>query len=112
MSTRNDEAQLIQLHKLIAGRSASFKEAGDVLTVAVLELARSALTRVVEERDDWRAAAIQAKDDLRGIEQEFAEGRPPIGPGHVFAEWTSPANTMRWIERMEARAAPETAGER
>lgn len=65
----------------------------------------------------WRAAAIQAKDDLRAIEAAFREAtpvgeddpNPPIGPGHVFAQWTSPANTMRWIEEMERQEGDDEA---
>lgn len=60
----------------------------------------------------WRAAAIQAKNDLRAIEEAFRiatpigeDGpNPPLGPGCVFADWTSPANTMRWVEEMETMA--------
>ena len=66
---------------------------------------------------EWRDAAIQAKNDLRAIEAAFRDAKSyeemPIGPGTVFANWTSPANTMRWIEKMEAdeAAAPVTEGE-
>lgn len=67
--------------------------------------------RAERERHAWRRAALQARDDLRDIEDAFARAtppgedgpNPPIGPGHRFAEWTAPANTMRWIDRLEAR---------
>lgn len=57
----------------------------------------------------WRSAALQARDDLRAIEEAFAEAtpvgedgpNPPIGPGQTFAVWTSPALTMRSIDEME-----------
>lgn len=60
-------------------------------------------------REDWKRAALQARDDLKGIEREFAKStppgedgpNPPLGPGSSFAVWTSPANTMRWIDRLE-----------
>jgi hypothetical protein len=75
---------------------------------------------LLEEAETWRDAAIQAKNDLRAIEEAFRAStpigedgpNPPIGPGCTFAEWTSPANTMRWIESLEAGTAdtaPTTA---
>lgn len=61
------------------------------------------------EGERWKAAAIQAKDDLRAVEAGFRDStpigedgpNPPLGPGCVFAQWSSPAVTMRWIEGMQ-----------
>lgn len=53
---------------------------------------------------NWRDAALQARNDLRAIEDAFARGEQPIGPNTRFASWTSPANTMRMIDAMEATA--------
>lgn len=63
-----------------------------------------------DDEPRWRDAALQARDDLRRIEEEFSEATPsgedgpdpPIGPGQVWATWARPANTIRWIARMEA----------
>jgi len=51
------------------------------------------------DEPDWRGMAEQATKDLHALEDAFAAGEPPIGPGHCFASWSSPANTMRWIDQ-------------
>lgn len=54
------------------------------------------------EGEFYKAAAEQAYEDLRAIQDGFSKAKTiedcPIGPGTMFAEWSSPANTMRMIE--------------
>lgn len=65
------------------------------------------------ETEEWRSAALQACRDLRAIEDESFHGNPPLLAGGRWAEWTSPANTIRMIDRLEAKArAPRGSGER
>lgn len=91
------------------------REAGDTrveLQNRIVAYLRAADRFQVPRRQDveWRSAALQARDDLRDIEREFREAtppgeegpNPPIGPGQTFADWTRPANTMRWIKELES----------
>lgn len=60
------------------------------------------------EREDWKLAALQARDDIRAIEKLLREHWD--GWGDRFAQWSTPAVTMRMIDAMEETERPE--GER
>lgn len=63
---------------------------------------------------EWKRAAIQARNDLQAISDEFEKATEwkecPIGPGTRWAKWCSPANTIRWIGELEAKHADPGGG--
>lgn len=80
-------------------------------TVSLLNDKIDRLRARVAELEVWREAALQAAHDLHEIEDAFALGEPPIGPGQRFAEWTCPANTMRWIARLTSEGLARSRAE-
>lgn len=53
------------------------------------------------DTSEWKRAALQARDDLKRIEEQCLAGEPPISDGQIWDRWGSPANTIRWIDRLE-----------
>ncbi len=66
-----------------------------------------------EEPCEWERAAKQARRDLLDIESEILNKDQPAGVKVKWAEWSSPANTIRWIEKLtdEQGHCPSTPGE-
>lgn len=68
------------------------------------------MTRLSEkddlDREDWKRAALQARDDIRTIEKLLREKWDEWGDR--FAQWSTPAVTMRMIDSMEEAERPDS----
>lgn len=82
---------------LLAGRLYEAAERDNREWAEDYETIASALQRVSLEADEWRRAALQARADLNAAPADLG-----LPSDTQWVEWSSQANTVRWIDRLEA----------